>query len=388
MKRTVAAFSLLFPFILACAPGASVGTGTGGAAGASAQGGNGVPPPGSGGSGGVRGTGGGAPGTGGSIAGTGGTDGPTTRTGGAGGPIAGTGGAGGGIGPEYLPCTPNRFFRAHASGSTAKYPVPNPTNDQYVCFNFKSPFASGEQAIAIAPIIDDPRVIHHFILYGTTSALTDGSVSTGCVSTTGATHVSGWAPGGQNSVMDPDVGLVLDYPYFQLQVHYNNQRYADGADASGVAFCTTTTPRTNAAGIVTLGTTLFSIPANANDYAVNSNCTGLAADGSTPITVIGTSPHMHLLGTGFRTQHMRSGMNMGDLSNVPLGTWSFDGQRHYKVDPRRQVMPGDTLQTTCYFDNPNASAVNFGPRTSDEMCFDFITVFPYAAAKKTCTSLF
>jgi hypothetical protein len=378
MTRTAVACSLLLPSVLACTAAEPSGSGTGGA---SASGGTGV----STGSGGlqvVSGSGGNRS-TGGSAAAAGGTGGSSTGTGGTGGVV------GDGIGPEYLPCTPTRFFRAHASGSaTAKYVVPNPTNDQYACFNFKSPFAPGEQAIASAPIIDDARVIHHYILYGTTSPLTDGAVSTGCGSTSGAVHVSGWAPGGQYSVMEPDVGMVLDYPYFQLQVHYNNQRFSDGADASGVAFCTTTTPRPNAAGIVTLGTSLFSIPANGNDYAVNSNCTGLATDGRTPLTIIGTSPHMHLLGTGFRTQHMRGGTNMGDLSNVPLGTWSFDGQRHYKVDPRRQVMPGDTLRTTCYFDNPSPSAVTFGPRTSDEMCFDFITVFPYASAKKTCSSLF
>jgi len=394
MNRAACVRWLLLPSMLACTAAEPSGGGTA-TGGTSAPGGTGVPTD-SGGSGVVSGSGGSHSGTGGSMGATGDAGGPGGAmggTGGAGGAMTGAGGTAGGvgdgIGPEYLPCTPTRFFKAHASGSpTAKYAVPNPTNDQYVCFNFKSPFAPGEQAIATAPIIDDARVIHHYILYGTTSALTDGAVSTGCTSTGAAVHVSGWAPGGQNSVMEPDVGMVLDYPYFQLQVHYNNQRYSDGADASGVAFCTTTTPRPNAAGIVTLGTTLFSIPANGNDYAVNSNCTGLAADGSTPITVIGTSPHMHLLGTGFRTQHMRGGANMGDLSNVPLGTWSFDGQRHYKVDPRRQVMPGDTLRTTCYFDNPNPSAVNFGPRTSDEMCFDFITVFPYAAAKKTCSSLF
>jgi hypothetical protein len=320
------------------------------------------------------------PGTGGAMGGAG---------------VIGTGGSGGaggpgvaGVGPEYLPCTPNRTLKAHAAGSlTAKYPVPNPTNDFYVCFNFKSPFAPGEQAIAYAPIIDDARVIHHWILYGVNTPVLDGSITTGtlgCAATTlGAVHVSGWAPGGPNSVMDPDVGLVLDYPSFVLQVHYNNQRYADAADASGIAYCTTTTPRPNAAGVVPLGSMAFNIPANANDHAVTSNCTGLEADGKTPITVISTSPHMHLLGTGFRTQHMRGGMNMGDLSNIPLGTWNFDSQLHYPV-PRRQVLPGDTLQTTCYYDNPSPKAVGFGTKTTDEMCFNFITVFPYSAANKHC----
>jgi hypothetical protein len=292
------------------------------------------------------------------------------------------------IGPQFLPCTPSHTLTAHAAGSTtAKYPVPNPTSDSYVCFNFRSPFASGEQAIALAPIIDDARVIHHWILYGTNSTLTDGSISNNCQSATITdTHVSGWAPGGQNMVLDPDVGLVLDYPYFQLQIHYNNSRYADGADASGIAFCTTTTPRPNAAGIVSLGTVLFSIPANANDFAVTSNCSNLASDGRTTMTVLGTSPHMHLLGTGFRTQHLRGATtDMGDLSNIPLGTWSFDNQKHYTTSPRRQVLPGDTLRTTCFFDNPSSSAVTFGPRTRDEMCYDFITVYPYASATRRCT---
>jgi hypothetical protein len=328
-----------------------------------------------GGGGGTGGASGG--GSGGSLVGTGG------------GSPGGTGGAGEGIGPQFLPCTPNRVLRAHAAGSTtAKYPVPNPTNDAYVCFNFKSPFAPGEQATAWAPIIDDARVVHHWILYGTNSALTDGSISNNCsASTLAATHVTGWAPGGGNSVLPSDVGLVLDYQSFQLQIHYNNQRYADAADATGIAFCSTTTPRQNAAGIVTLGTMLFSIPANANDYPVNTDCTSLAADGTTPITVLSTSPHMHLLGTGFRTQHRRGATTMGDLANIPLGTWSFDDQRHYPVD-RRQVLPGDTLHTTCYYDNPSPSAVGFGTKTSDEMCFNFITVFPYSAANKRCPILF
>jgi hypothetical protein len=31
--------------------------------------------------------------------------------------------------------------------------------------------------------------------------------------------------------------------------------------------------------------------------------------------------------------------------------------------------------------------VGFGNKTSDEMCFDFIAVFPYAVANKKCGSI-
>jgi len=53
-----------------------------------------------------------------------------------------------------------------------------------------------------------------------------------------------------------------------------------------------------------------------------------------------------------------------------------------------QVLPGDTLQTTCYYDNPNPTSVGFGPKTTDEMCFDFIAVFPYGTANKKCGAVF
>ena len=93
---------------------------------------------------------------------------------------------------------------------------------------------------------------------------------------------------------------------------------------------------------------------------------------------------MHLLGSGFKTQHKRGLTDIGDLVSLPMGTWSFDDQRHYNVTPRRDVLPGDVLTTTCYYDNPTASTVTFGEGTHDEMCFDFITVYPYDAANKSC----
>ena len=132
------------------------------------------------------------------------------------------------------------------------------------------------------------------------------------------------------------MGSVLDYPYYQLQVHYNNQRYADGADASGFAFCSTTTPRQNAAGIVELGSMIFLIPGQAKDIPVTTSCTDLSIDGKTPITVYGSAPHMHKLGSGFRTEHKRGGVDMGDIVNIPLQGWSFDNQRRERFDPPQE----------------------------------------------------
>ncbi|HEY6557800.1 MAG TPA: hypothetical protein VI072_11020 [Polyangiaceae bacterium] len=319
--------------------------------------------------------------------------------GGAGGAAGsgGKGGAGGSGGQEScmdekcLGCEITHRMTARNSLANDKFPVPKPTRDRYVCFTFKSPFAAGELATAMGNITDDARVLHHWILFGVTPdpkapPPVDGTYFSDfpCQLVTGTgTHITGWAPGGNSTILPDDVGLELNYPFFQLQVHYYNTEYDNAADASGVAFCTTKSPRTNIAGIVTLGTTNISIPRGATAATATGECSNLSNDGTTPLTVIGASPHMHLLGTGFRTEHLRGAANQGDLSNIPNGSWSFEQQRHYSIN-RRQVMPNDLLRTTCTYRNPGTSAVGFGPRTSDEMCYDFITVYPYAKSKKKC----
>jgi len=108
-------------------------------------------------------------------------------------------------------------------------------------------------------------------------------------------------------------------------------------------------------------------------------CSGLPTNGQ-PVYVIGTSPHMHRLGSGFTTTVDKNGHL---LSNIPMEKWVFDQQIHYGID-RYQLLPGDRLTTRCYYTNPAGSAVRFGPRTQDEMCYDFMMVYPSSGTKKEC----
>jgi hypothetical protein len=284
-------------------------------------------------------------------------------------------------GPQYLPCTPDVTVKAHASGSTAKYPVPTSFTNTYTCFTFRNPFPSGKHAVAWAPIIDNSAIVHHWILYGMSSG-TDGAVATGTpcyLATAQGTMVAGWAPGGANAVMDSDLSLDLNYNYYTLQVHHSNRTGSAQTDASGVAFCTGA-PRQNVGGIITLGTSNIAIPAGATNYSTTGSCTNISRDGRTEMTIVGTSPHMHLLGTGFRTEHL----GQDDLSFIPVGSWDFDVQRAFPQTPRRVVRPNEVLRTTCTYRNPGTRQVNYGPATTDEMCYDFVTAYPYSNAVKKC----
>lgn len=287
-------------------------------------------------------------------------------------------------GPQYLPCpqSEQKVFRAHAeplnAANAAEYPVPAGTDNKYVSFPFPSKFVKGEQAIAWAPIIDNPGVIHHYILYGTTSA---GAVS-------GGTFIAGWAPGGVNAVMAPDLGLMLDYPHFYLQVHYNNNLTGatNQTDSSGVAFCTVPPERgrPNHVGIVTLGSVAINIPPGARNQAVTGTCNNLSASGR-PLTIVAGSAHMHLTGTGFKTDHLNAaGQSLGLITNIPIPDWKFDDQKPQPLAQRRTYNNGERLVTTCWYSNTGAQAVRFGEGTNDEMCFDFMSVYPIEEAKKLC----
>ncbi len=284
------------------------------------------------------------------------------------------------IGPEFLSCEPSHVFVAHAEGSAQPYHVPEVGADNlYQCFTFKSPFDGTQQATAWAPIVDDERVLHHWILYKTATPQPDGGVMP-CNMPGDATFVAGWAPGGQNFELPQNVGLELAGPndYFILQMHYHNTaKHADSHDASGVALCTTDTPRQNLAGIFTLGSVNISIPPYASGHQAIGECKSwLTSFLPQPVHAIASFPHMHGFGTKFKTEVFRGADGGPKETLVELEQWVFDNQRYYPHDPPFTIYPGDSLRTTCTYDNTTNAPITFGEKTEDEMCFNFVMLYP------------
>jgi hypothetical protein len=286
-----------------------------------------------------------------------------------------------GVGPEHLPCTPTHTITAHAPGSTDPYPVPAAADNHYQCFTFASPFGPNSQATAWAPIIDDARVLHHWIIYRTSTPQVDGAV-TRCSMPNDATFVMGWAPGGANTIMPSDVGLELGGPddYYILQLHYwNAAGHTDSTDASGVAICTAETPRAQEAGVLWLGSASIDIPPRASGHVVTNTCPSFVTNALLgPLNILSSGPHMHQLGQHFITEIHPGGDRSRAYTVVEVDPWDFDTQTSY---PHSGVVlnPGDAIETRCTYDNPSASRVTFGERTEDEMCFNFLTVYPLTA---------
>lgn len=283
--------------------------------------------------------------------------------------------------PEDLPCgEPDVVMTAHGpGGGDEPYAVPEIGADNlYTCFAFKAPFEHETQATAWAPIIDDERVVHHWILYRTKlPQLQEGPFPCDVTLQVTTEFVAGWAPGGGTLVLPDDVGLELGGPddWYILQMHYNNTaRHPDVRDRSGVAFCTAEEDRPNRAGIVTLGSLGIAIPPGAQDHDVTGICSGLTTALWPELHVLGSSPHMHQLGRGMRSTVHRLDGTTEEITDVPA--FDFESQGMSFHDPELIVHPGETITTTCTYDNPNPYPVFFGEGTNDEMCFDFVLAYP------------
>lgn len=287
-------------------------------------------------------------------------------------------GPGPGIGPEHLPCTPTHTFVAHGASASEPYAVPvEGDSNTHTCFAFRNPLSGGAQATAWAPVIDDTAVMHHWILWGT-----DGEPPGGgdapfpceTLPTSDSVFVMGWAPGGRNAVMPDDVGVALTSRWLILQNHYFVTE-AGHDDASGVAVCTTTTPRPNVAGVLAFGTTSIDIPARARGATAVGTCPATVFNllGS-DVHVLSSGPHMHTFGTAFRSEIIRSGGGTEIMADIPM--WSFNDQAGVPHSPPLTIRRGDSVRVTCTYDNPTSSTIGFGENTTDEMCFDFALVWP------------
>jgi Copper type II ascorbate-dependent monooxygenase, C-terminal domain/Copper type II ascorbate-dependent monooxygenase, N-terminal domain len=281
-------------------------------------------------------------------------------------------------GPDALPCpaSDRKTFLAHGAQPGSKFQVEASAGNEFACFTWRSPFGVPTQATAFAPVIDDKRVVHHWILYQSASQQPDGQFGP-CNMPTDARFVAGWAPGGGNSVLPTDVGQNLQGQTgsFILQLHYwNTAGYTDANDASGVAMCTTTTPRPHAAAVVALGTLNIAIPPHTADYTANAACTDHA---TSDIHIINTAPHMHTRGTAFKTEILRGGNPLAADTLVDVPNWDFNNQAGHPVD--MLLHPGDVLRTQCHYANTTDTTIRFGERTEDEMCFNFVLVWPVSA---------
>lgn len=274
-------------------------------------------------------------------------------------------------GPD-VPVVPSCNHDTHIA-ATAPFTMPTNAPDLYACYGFD---VTGDQryAIEIAPRIDNPKIVHHVLLFKAPNGSKYGTTATKCPAfgDVGWSIQYGWAPGGTALTLPPEASIKLDAStHYVVQIHYNNINGLVGqTDTSGVDLCTTPTPRANEADVIAFGAYQFpDIPAHGTmdwtcDYSVNSMLANTH--------LIATWGHMHKLGTTITTTQIPFMGTPSILIDVPK--FDFNGQQW--VPMTNTFTAGDVIRTRCVWNNQTNLPVSFGENTEQEMCFGFAMYYP------------
>ncbi|HEX6240271.1 MAG TPA: hypothetical protein VFZ61_05240, partial [Polyangiales bacterium] len=130
-------------------------------------------------------------------------------------------------------CEKHHKFLAHnnsGTNDTSKKEIA-PGAQYYASYDFRAPWGGTEvQGLKFRTILDNRKIVHHWILYGVNSATQqDGAVHGGVGepigSMQGEAYIAGWAPGAPDIELPTGVGLHMPTgasAMFRLEIHYFN----------------------------------------------------------------------------------------------------------------------------------------------------------------------
>jgi hypothetical protein len=268
----------------------------------------------------------------------------------------------------------------------AKYVVK--AGEHYEEFLFKVPWGPGMVATKFGSKLDNIKVAHHWLFFSTNKTSGEGSHTTtiGTVLGEGATLLAGWAVGGDNVVFPPDMGLELPASgILNAQWHYYNQGKEAAPDASAVQICVMPAAmKKNVAGITWLGTENFNGLAGMPAHMTSKFEGTCKNDSDGPITIWGFTPHQHKLG-----RHTTAVIHRKDGKTETVFDRAFDfgAQITYAVNPLIVLDKGESITSTCTYDNITDSSVAYGPSSDQEMCYLFTVSYPLGALNNGVTGL-
>jgi hypothetical protein len=272
-------------------------------------------------------------------------------------------------------------------GDTTPYSIT--TGEHYEQFYFTAPWPTGAVATRFGTRFHDPSVLHHWLLFTSAKAASVAGTHETVLGTQlgdTAALLAGWAVGGCNITPPDDVGLVLpaNGTVLNLQWHFYNNNPGPVTDDSAVQVCTVPAgTRSKVASVTWLGTENFNgpfgMPPGTSDWS--GTCPN---DSGGPITIWAFWPHMHKLGRNMRSVVHRAAGGDEEVFNEPF---DFNLQVHYMMNPPVTLQPGDTITSTCSFNNDTGTGVAFGPSTTQEMCYQFAMAYPAYALDNGVISL-
>jgi hypothetical protein len=272
-------------------------------------------------------------------------------------------------------------------GDTTPYAVR--TGEHYQQFYFKVPWGADDVMTRYGAKYDNLKVLHHWLLFTSTMAASKVGTSETTIGTTigdTAQLIAGWAVGGDHVTFPPDTALELTQTgILNLQWHFYNQGTVVEMDKSTVQVCTVKrATKKNIGSLTFLGTENFNGPLGMPAKTESKFSGSCLNDLGAPITLFGFNPHMHKLGTHMNTVILRKS---GMMETVFDKAFDFNSQFTYVLDKPIVLEAGESIVSTCTFNNTTDANVAFGPSTEEEMCYNFTMSYPAKALDNGTPSL-
>lgn len=265
-----------------------------------------------------------------------------------------------------------------------EYDVPASGADIYRAFVLKADIPEDRYVVATEFKPGAPSVVHHCLVYlDNTGAARQreekaggfGYPSFGGPGFIPSGSLGGWAPGAAPRFLPEGTGrLVKANSDVVVQIHYHPDGKAE-KDRSQLALYFAKKPVDRPVSWLSISNNRIDIPANEKDYKREANLTLPC-----PVTVIGVTPHMHLLG---KTMKASATLPSGEVVPLVDVTWDFRWQDQYQYKTPLRLPEGTKIHMEAVFDNSSDNSANpndpprrvrFGEQTTDEMCFLFLTV--------------
>lgn len=288
-------------------------------------------------------------------------------------------------------------------------------SDDYHCFVMDPHLTETRDVVGVRVTAGNARIVHHVILFEVRTGgqaqlqrLDDAEAGPGytCFGSSGVDPnfragtggdlvdtdvqmVTGWAPGGVAGYLPVGTGIRLK-PGSKLvmQVHYNMQMATRNmTDQSRVDLFLGEAGTTQQAFWLPQANQNFTVPAGVGPMDPRATVTSSFRNMNFPLRVFGVAPHMHTRGASIKVD-ITTGAGVNNCM-VDIPRWNFHWQQGYffRTPYRLGVgANGDTLRTTCVFDNRPENQpfvdgvqqpsrdVHWGENTSDEMCLNFYYV--------------
>ncbi len=266
---------------------------------------------------------------------------------------------------------------------TPTFSDPDNPGNEYRCFVVEHGQDEDFFVTGLNPRVDADPLVHHIVLFKMPAeeiwADYDPAVGIDCIDGTGGADVNGmiagWAPGMLPVKLDDGLGLRVNADeVFVMQMHYflPGPEAVGMSDQSGYDFTITDAVDTPVR-MLPAGVFDFSIPAGAESHTASGS---FSLPDDIAITVYGTFPHMHVLGTEYRVWGDEDGVE----TCISEGDYDFDNQLTYMFKEPLDFAAGSELNISCTWNNSPSNPdllvdppvdTFYGERTDEEMCFAF-----------------